>query len=626
MAASPTSFGSIRRSPIRSLFGSMRRLAFLLLVASSLVTLVVYAGYVDTGVFYDDFHFVRPLTATELHRVWYGSWDPAGIESVFFRPLTALFFAARFWLFGLNSFALHVLSIVLHVACATAVGLIVRREGLGVRPAVASSVLYAVYPTLSYSQVSWLTNQMHLLESLCVLGAIYFWQGVRTAPIYRQWPLVAFATIAFLVKEDAIMLLPVLAVLSARYWWLAGNWSLKRVGWLVLAAVTIAAALFGWRAFRLGTLGGYGRPDLTSAQLNWWRGPVTALLLWPTRRWWQAVAATIAIVPLLVASVWALRRRHVVVVVGWAVAVAVLGVAIQYYYLPQPVPYPTLTIEGVASGVVVAVILIGLGLAVARRDSSSVHLAGTGLIVMLGFNLPFVLVSKREQYHLISFGAVLILAAAVEAILKGVEVAARRTFVSLSALAVIAVPLGLLARQNAADFAPCSRQVLTIDSGVASWWVVPSALSDWSQKRAAACVEHRAPPDPTSIPWVVWGELDSPQLPSAQPNTRWLADESVFLVNSDIDSLSLGLRRPVDLNIGPTRIRFRTSADENIVNLEPGDWKYVTVRFRRDWLLFFRRAHRLSVTVDSWFVPAVVDFRSSDLRRFGAEFQVLDLR
>ena len=143
---------------------------------------VVYLGQVDTGLYYDDYHLVRPLRPLELRRVWFGSWDVTGIERPFYRPITTYLFALRFGLFGLNTAALHAVSLIGHALCAGFAGWFLRREGLSIGAAVFGAWLYAIHPLFPYAQVSWITNQMHLAESLLVLiGLLLVLSGLSAA-------------------------------------------------------------------------------------------------------------------------------------------------------------------------------------------------------------------------------------------------------------------------------------------------------------------------------------------------------------------------------------------------------------------------------------------------------------
>ena len=56
---------------------------------------------------------------------------------------------------------------------------------------------------------------MHLLASLVVLLALLAWQRARTRPTLAWWPLAVLQLVGFGVKEDLVMLAPLLIVLTA---------------------------------------------------------------------------------------------------------------------------------------------------------------------------------------------------------------------------------------------------------------------------------------------------------------------------------------------------------------------------------------------------------------------------
>jgi hypothetical protein len=96
------------------------------------------------------------------------------------------------------------------IACAVLVGLFVWRETESRRAAMLAAGIYGVHPALAYSQAVWLTNQMHLLASLVVLLALLAWQRARTRSARAWWPLAVLQLVGFGVKEDLVMLAPLL--------------------------------------------------------------------------------------------------------------------------------------------------------------------------------------------------------------------------------------------------------------------------------------------------------------------------------------------------------------------------------------------------------------------------------
>jgi hypothetical protein len=580
--------------------------------------LAVYYGQIDTGLYYDDYHFVRPFRPLDGRRVWFGSWDPTGIESPFFRPLTAWLFALRFWMFGLNTQAMHVISVTGHVICAVMVSWFLRREGLRPGVALLASWVYAIYPVFPHAQVSWITNQMHLTVSVLVLVSLLIWQSIRDRPL-RWWTvLLPTCVAAFLVKEDALMLLPVLVVLtSARVWLLrpAG----QKLSWVLIAcSMLVVTALIGFRQHRFGRLGGYGLPGIDQASANFWKGLDGALLLWPTRTPWQGVACVIPISAVLIAlTIW--RRR----VNGLLLAAGVTVVALSSIKLPSlflPISYPLITSQGLASGMVLSALMLGLGVAIAVERRVALFILCTGLVLAIGFDLPFALVSKREQYHLLGLGAVVMLTGVCDAFAAATS--KRRLAVAIAILAT--VPLAVLARAQAATFLPCADTVLQVEEEPSHWWIVPTELKMWLERKRQICNEGGSPPSVADLPRVSWG-LYVPERGPGGETYRWTSDHVVLLVGREASSLALAFRIPSASVTSPVTVEVRGSAQPITVRLESGEWQYLTVRWTSSLLTAMRAAHRLDIDVRPWFVPAVLDPKSTDLRRRGVQMRLIDL-
>jgi len=589
-------------------------------VAAILVAVVgvvlVYYGQVDTGLYYDDYHFVRPLRSLELRRLWFGSWDPTGVESPFFRPLTASLFALRFWLFGLNTQAMHAVSMAGHVACAVMVGWLLRREDTISSVALLGTWLYAIHPVFPYAQASWLTNQMHLMESVIVLATLMTWQSVRDRHIVWWICLLPLAVAAFLIKEDAVMLLPVVVALTiARMFLLRPE--RQRGWWLALVAAPLAvAALIAFRQQRLGQLGGYAVPDFQQAQTNFWKGIDAAVLLWPTRTPWQGVASVIAIVTVL-SALFAGRRGVSRGIAASAVSLIVV-LAFALPALRYEIDYPLVTWQGVASGAAVGILAIGLGTAIATANRTALFVMSAGLVVALGFDLPFALVSKREQYHLLGLGAVLLLSGAGEAL---ASTSASNGHVRIAVLALaVAAPFALLARSQAADFRPCATPVLDVDPAAASWWVVPVEVKGWLARKPEMCRDGGAPGRVSDLPLVAWG-LYGEERASDGESYRWTSDTAVVLIRWDIRSLTLAVRRPGASASTPVNVDVRGAAVQTI-RLDSDQWQTVTLPLADGLLTRLRASHRIDIRVTPWFVPAVLDPKSPDLRRLGVQLRL----
>jgi hypothetical protein len=588
------------------------RAAVVALAIAATGTLAVYFGLWSAGFHYDDYHFVRPLSLIELRRVWYGSWDPSGAEAVFFRPLTAWWFAARFWLLGLNAPALHLLSLAGHVVCAVLLGWLLHREGVPTWLTWLGAGIYATHPVMPHAQVAWLTNQMHLAASLGVLIALLCWQTARRGRAWA-WPAVAFiGAIVFLIKEDTIMLLPAVALMSIEA---VGFRQWRKWLWVTGGAVALVLVLVLFRFDRLGELGGYGTPDLAQASGNFWKGLKAALLLWPTRNPWQAVAAASAIVSIAVGVLlgWQRPGRWWFLIAGTGVA-GLLATKLPAFALERP--YPLLTAQALSSATVTSLLLVGLGAAVWRRDRLSLRLLLIGVTVVVCFNLPFVLVSKREQYHLLALGAVIALSGAANAV---VNAAGRKAKLLIGLLVVALLPLPVLAREQAADFAPCGQTVLDGDVGSREWWVVPSEIKFWFDAKATACKAGQPPPAIVALPIVWWGLYEEK---SDGETFRWSSDHAVALLSRDVSQITVALRRPDASSAKPVHVELAGGARPISVELASPEWSFATIELPRNLLAWLRDGRRLEIIVREWFVPAVLDPHASDLRRFGVQVRV----
>ena len=71
------------------------------------------------------------------------------------------------------------------------------------------------------------------------------------------------------------------------------------------------------------------------------------------------------------------------------------------------------------------------------------------------------------------------------------------------------------------------------------------------------------------------------------------------------------------------RVALLSSGGRQVLTLESGDWHDVTVRFAQSPLVWLRRAQRVDLRVEPWFVPAARDPNSRDLRRHGVQWRVL---
>jgi hypothetical protein len=156
--------------------------AVLVVLVAGGLTVLQFHHTIDYGFDYDDYHFVRPYSRSDVLRAFHGPWDASGIEVPFYRPLTIALYAARFAAFALNSEAYHILSLAMFATVAAIVGRFAMQAFGRPWAGVLATTLFVSHPSFPYSAVVWVTKQMHLLQMLVVLSALAWWFRVRRRP------------------------------------------------------------------------------------------------------------------------------------------------------------------------------------------------------------------------------------------------------------------------------------------------------------------------------------------------------------------------------------------------------------------------------------------------------------
>jgi Dolichyl-phosphate-mannose-protein mannosyltransferase len=524
--------------------------------AAIAIVLLAYGGTIRFGFRYDDYHMVRPWPGAELLGVLHGTWDPTGIEPRFFRPLAAWWYAFRFFLFGLNPVPQHAVSIAGMALCSVLTGVFVWRETGRRVAALVAAAIYAAHPVFVYAQAIWLTNQMHLFSSVIVLVALLAWQGARTDPRW-WWCVIALQGLAFGFKEDTIVLLPAIFLLSALRGLFLRDVMRPPIE-VVLAAIVLLVFLPYWRYVSLGRhLGGYGFPGPDQGWANYARG-LDVFLQRPSKRAWQSFA-------------------------GW---------------------YSLLVVAG------------GAAVAAVRRDGTGLYLIGCGALIAVVFDLPFYLVAKAEQYHLLGLGVVIAIAGGADAFHRAIDNRAGRAVLGFVALAPACAFLPIT-RNIAQDFAPCSANTLYTDS-LSDWAAVPAEVRRWLAAKPQACKEHLTPlPDALSIAvWAKGREIDETGVPA-----EWTSEHAVILVHERAERTNLTFRSPIASRDTPVTVQLTGAGAVYRIVLTDSSWHTQTVRFRSTLWTRLRRMHRLDVDVNPTFVPAE-RFHNGDPRTLGVLMRV----
>ena len=534
-----------------------------------MLTALIYAGTLGYGFDYDDYHFVRPITGAEVAAAFTGTWDRTGIEVDFYRPLTVALFALRFSVLGLNATAYHVLSLLLFALAAALFGAFVfNLFGRRLSPAIAGTALFVAHPAMPYALVCWPTNQMHLAETVTVIAALWWWSRVRTKPFLWWTPLLLLGVAAALIKEDGVLLLPALVVLHTLHRGIADPRDPPLpVLFSILGALAIAGVLLA-RAAALHGIGGYALPDAQQAWTNFTKGLRSVVLLVPARRPWQLQAS-------------------------WFAA---------------------------------ALPLAGLVAAIVRRNRAALFCLASGAALTVLFNLPFALVSKVEQYHLLAAGAVLMLTGGAVALLDG----PRRLLNVIAALILIAgvTAMAAVSKHIAGDFQPFGPIVMHRDTIVEGWAPVPEELRAYLARKREPGAAGRLSPNPIDELRVVsWGFLGHEQDNRGTPY-RWLGGRSGrILVTSGASSIVIPVRHLIELTREPVTVGLRVDGREVYrAALADSEWHPIRTTLASRRVPLIGRMHEIELRVDRTWSPASTIPGSSDARVLGVQVGEIEIR
>jgi len=163
---------------------------------------------------FDDLHLVRTFRASELAAAWTGPWDPDGLETPGFRPLSLAFNHARAAVFGEHVIGhRHLLAgmFALELALLVPLG---RYLDLGAGASVAAG-LVMLFTRYSAYHLVWITDGNHHLQGLAFVGAalllVRALERTSRAPLGAS--LLAIA-LGLCVREDTLAALPALALIA----------------------------------------------------------------------------------------------------------------------------------------------------------------------------------------------------------------------------------------------------------------------------------------------------------------------------------------------------------------------------------------------------------------------------
>ncbi len=487
----------------------------------------------------DELVFVRPWSWAELTGVLHGTWDPQHVVSVFFRPLTAWFFAGTFEAFGVDATAHMLLSLALLAAVVFALGVFVAREGGSTALGALTAVTFALHPNTPWSTGVWVTNDFHKLAALAILSALLIWQRVRHRSAAAWWPLLLVATVAFLIKEDNIVLLPALLTLQwARARWIGDVSAPTRVLWLI--GVVMCGGLWVARWSALGQLGGLPLPSSVEMVVrNLLRGPFYALTLQGHEA--NGFSVRELVDGVLLVTMIAVAARRLRGLRGWLMIVA--------------------------------------------------------LVIVAWYDAPLALISNVSRFHIITLGGSIIIAGAVTSLWSSVRGTAGRGLVTVG---LGALALMTMQRQQSllSDFAVCGRLPLACRSFLLENAPgLPPEARAFTMNMPSACLvnDHTRLDQRDTLTWGLGAAvIDTMTLTPA----RDAGPNIVALLRPTGTSATITMRHPEATPASPIDVAINVNGrDVATLRLTTTEWSTTSVSLTPGWRTWLRGMHRADVRV-----------------------------
>lgn len=239
----------------------------------ALLCAVVGAAYwsiLDTPFLYDDYTHITAAANSTLRTVLAAFGPVAHKPGLFFRPFGFFVYWLSFLWAGAHPRSLHVSSLVFHAASCVLLFALCRQLRMTWTGSLAAALLFALNAS-SAETVSWIDARFDLMTTSLVLGSLLclcrFLESGRRVWILAALPIGACAMLS---KESAFCL----PLLAACLWFFRPEFrhedeqDERRRLWTGCAWLAgLAVALFGYRWWALGGIGGYrtspGQVDLS---------------------------------------------------------------------------------------------------------------------------------------------------------------------------------------------------------------------------------------------------------------------------------------------------------------------------------------------------------------------------
>jgi hypothetical protein len=261
-----------------------------------------------------------------------------------------------------------------------------------------------------------------------------------------------------------------------------------------------------------------------------------------------------------------------------------------------------------------------------------------GAGVALLFNLPFVFVTKAEQLHVVALGAILTLTGGILAVIDALNSrvvqkggwhlsrkGASPLFVGFALAMTWAVAAAgvcamcLVTRQITRDFEPFGPIVLSNDTIVRQWAVVPQEMRDYLAAKREPGAAQRLSPNPAAvIPQIVFGAHGRETTPGGI-SYRWMAGTRTdILVSSNARTITIPIRNAIDVFREPAHATIEANGRLiDRMDLNTPEWRVSRSALPRPIRLF--GMHRIVISIDHAWRPSRGNPASRDDRVLGLQ-------
>jgi hypothetical protein len=259
-----------------------------------------------------------------------------------------------------------------------------------------------------------------------------------------------------------------------------------------------------------------------------------------------------------------------------------------------------------------------------RAVKRELFVALAGLVLLAFFNLPFVLVSKPEQYHLIGLGGALAMSGCVAILAAGVLHHARWfAWAGGVALATSMLPGGRVLMEQ---YEPFSETTAHYDEIVRGWEVVPSELREAIGNKKPGTNRGPLGLGP-GLPVVTYGVHGWETNPYGW-RYRWTGSRAVLLVDPELRALVLPVSAAVMPKGEPVRLEILVDGEtQPSVTLTTTGAVRVEVALAHVPRPWWRPAAMrwIEVSVTPTWVPRLLDPASTDDRTLGVMLGTVEL-